>query len=323
MFVKTGAAVVTVDGLHQRQEWDVSGKQTGWSTECAAPVHATTLHCGAIAPDGKTIALGHGDGTVRLYDAATGKERRMLGRHLGTVWSVTYSPDGKTLASSARRHGVVRLWDIESGLMVRSFAGHAGGVSRVLFTPDGKRLIAAGGSFEPTIIVYEVATAKPLCRLAGHTNYVEAIAVAPDGKRLASFAYDQTVRLWDLDSAKQLRQWPGPIFGDYPGRVAFSLDGTGLFARDAAGELCLYDVATGRTRRRLAGIAGWIAASPDGRTFAVWGQGVALVEIATNAVRRRFPHVKEAIGGPVWATFAPTADGCWRTPATTGSCAWT
>jgi WD40 repeat protein len=304
-FDKTGKQIITLDMLLQRAKWDAAtGKEIERTTkDDKKDLQSDTIPCAAIAPDGKTVALGHEDGTVRLYDPTSGKELRVVGRHPGIVWGVEFSPDGKTLASCARRHGVVRLWDVATGKMVRSYPGHGGGVSGVLFTRDGKQLVAAGGSFDPRIIVYDTATAKELRRLEGHTNFVESIALAPDDKALASAAWDKTVRLWDLATGKERRHWAGADSSGH--RVGFSPDGSRLLAADEAGNPCCYDVATGKARGGVTGVSGWLGRSADGRTLACRtagsGHGIALVEVATGQERRRFG------GDPAysWATFSP------------------
>jgi WD40 repeat protein len=302
-FTKDGTGIVTADGQRQLRLWDAGSGKAVRSFDSASMerAYADSVLCGAVAADGQTVALGYVDGTVCLYEAATGKQLRVVGRHPGHVWSVAFAPDGKTLASSARRHGVVRLWDVATGQMVRSYAGHMGGVSGVLFSADGKTLIAAGGSFEPVIIVYDTATAKPVRRLEGHTDYVSGIALAPDGKWLASAATDRTLRLWDLATGKERRSFPGPEAHHTP--LAFTADGTGLLAPDADGAVCLCDVAGGRPRRRYPALTQFLAESPAGHTLAGMTDDnfLALVEATTGQERRRFPSP----GSAGWAAFAP------------------
>jgi hypothetical protein len=172
----------------------------------------------------------------------------------------------------------------------------------VLFTPDGKTLIAAGGSFDPRIFVYDTATAKERRQLKGHTDYIEAIALSPNGKTLASAAWDKTVRLWDLDTGKEQQSWAGSE--SYHARMGFTADGTGLFATDGTGAVYLRDLSTGKPRRSFPSLAHLMATSPGGHTLAgtTHDNAVALVEATTDQERRR---ISSGSSTPSWMVFSP------------------
>jgi RNA polymerase sigma factor (sigma-70 family) len=149
----------------------------------------------AFSPDGKTLATGGGDKFVRLWDVATGKELRVLPKHLGVVTAVSFSPDGRHLLTACG-DCAVQLWDVESGKEVRQWVAATKGVHSAKFSPDGK-LIATGANVG-AVALWDVATGKELASYAGHTQVVNDVAFSPDGKTLATASADGTVKLWDV-----------------------------------------------------------------------------------------------------------------------------
>ena len=100
-----------------------------------------------FTPDGKTLISGSGDRLIRLWDPATGKERRRLQGHTGAVLSLALAPDGKRLASGSA-DCTVRIWNLAIGKETRLIRGHYRDVTALTFSPDGTQL-ASGSSGLP------------------------------------------------------------------------------------------------------------------------------------------------------------------------------
>jgi WD40 repeat protein len=107
----------------------------------------------SFSPDGKTLASGSFDNSIKLWDITTGKEIRTLQGHSNFVDSVSFSPDGKTLASGSYDN-TIKLWDITTGKEIRTLQGHSYSVNSVSFSPDGKTL--ASGSVDTPVILWDV-----------------------------------------------------------------------------------------------------------------------------------------------------------------------
>jgi WD40 repeat protein len=134
----------------------------------------------AFSPDGKSVASGSQDKTVRLWDAATGEEKQKLEGHDDYVSAVAFSPDGKTVASGSEDK-TVRLWDVATDEERQKLEGHDGAVSAVTFSPDGKTV--ASGSHDRTVRVWDAATGEE--RQKHQTSRtVSRIAFSIDGSSL-------------------------------------------------------------------------------------------------------------------------------------------
>src|SRR5207244_1078622 len=109
----------------------------------------------AFSPDGKRLATGCRDYTVKVWDAHTGQKQLILkGNPTGAVRGVAFSPDGKRIASG----GDLTVWDALTGQKILILRGHTNAVMSVAFSPDGKRI--ASGSYDHTVKIWEPQTGR-------------------------------------------------------------------------------------------------------------------------------------------------------------------
>ena len=172
--------------------------------------HESSVNSVGFSPDGKQLASGSEDKTIKIWDVTTGKilntlpsERYANKGHQSSVRSVGFSPDGQQLASGSRDK-TIKIWNVTTGKVLNTLPseryankGHEGYVNSVGFSPDGKQL--ASGSGDKTIKIWDVTTGKVLNTLQGHKSWVFSAGFSPDGKKLASGSEDKTIILWDLN----------------------------------------------------------------------------------------------------------------------------
>ncbi|MBI4752712.1 MAG: AAA-like domain-containing protein, partial [Acidobacteria bacterium] len=113
--------------------------------------HTASVSSVAFSPDGKRLATGSWDNTVKVWDVATWQAVATLTGHTDSVFSVAFSPDGNRLATGSLDN-TVKVWDVATWQAVATLTGHTASVSSVAFSPDGNRL--ATGSWDNTVKVW-------------------------------------------------------------------------------------------------------------------------------------------------------------------------
>ncbi len=266
--------------------------------------HAFNVRGLAFSPDRKVIASGSQRNTIRLWDAETGQELKVLTGHTGAVVGLCFSPDGKALASSSWDRSI-RLWDVASGNMARQLVGHGSGVNSITFSPDGKTLLSA--STDGTARLWDVAAGTELRQFQGHEGAVEVASFSRDGKRIATGGQDNSARLWDAATGKELHKLEG-----HASRVrgaSFSPDGKRLFTAGWDTTARLWDVETGKQVAQVKHTSGFeaVAFAPDGKSVATasgWGNAANVWDVSGDAIRLRWSG---KAGQPFAVTYS--ADG--------------
>jgi WD40 repeat protein/serine/threonine protein kinase len=242
------------DAATGHQILTLPGPPTGH--EIVIPAGPTTsLQYVAYSPDGQHLASASG-ATVIIWDATTGSEKQPLRGHKIPVVSMSFSHDGKQLASAAsdadtRADGEVKVWDTQTGQEVLSLRGHVAWVLCVAFSPDGRRLATAG--LEGNIKLWDLATGQEVLTLRGHRGGIRSLAFSRDGNRLVSACQDRTVRVWDATPLQgEARQEVATFRGHNGGvrSVAFSPDGRQLASAGDDAKVFVWDFMGG-----LAGVA--------------------------------------------------------------------
>ncbi len=205
---------------------------------------------------------------VELTNYDNWQKLKTFSGHVTEVYSVAFSPDGKTALSGGEDYTLI-LWNIATGKKLKTLKGHSYHVHSVAFSPDGKTALSGGGEKDKTLKLWDITSGKELKSFIGHSNAVKTVAFSPDGKTALSGSTDNTIKLWDIASGKELKTISG--YGNVH-RVEFSPDGK--IALSGGNTLTLWDIAMGKPLKTFDWHSGWVtpmAFSPDGKTALLRG----------------------------------------------------
>jgi WD40 repeat protein len=271
--------VAAVGGYAGIQVWDIpAGKEL-------LRLKLTGVGALAFTPDGKQLIAGVGSGdfrdrSVRVFDLTTAQERLRLQWHKQAVNVIGCTPDGRMLVTASRGNGTVCCADLTTGAVLRTIPNEDRSTwDRAIALGPGARLAVGwcarpgGDGSERYFRLYDLGTGKEVRRFGrwfgGHNGDQMAAAFSPNEKMLASVDCDGTLRLWDLDTGRELRKILQPA-GHPSMRPVFSPDGKTLVLSDGY-RIRLYDLSSGQELHPHEGHESdvdTVAFAPDGKTLA-------------------------------------------------------
>lgn len=167
--------------------------------------HSHFVQDAVLSSDGQFALSGSWDGTLRLWDLATGTTTRRFLGHTKDVLSVAFSVDNRQIVSGSRDR-TIKLWNTigECKYTIGEPDGHTEWVSCVRFSPAPAAPLIVSAGWDKVVKVWSLATCKLRFNLVEHTGCVASVTVSPDGSLCASGGKDGVARLWDLSEGKRL-----------------------------------------------------------------------------------------------------------------------
>jgi len=320
-FAPDGKTLVTVGGDGTARLWNSA---TGESMSLLWQ-ETNSLSTVAFSPDGRILAAGTArlptgkrfpstryappaDGMsshITLYDLRERKMIRTFVAHADGVYSLQFSPDGKTLVSGGK-DGAVNFWDSNSGALQRAVTNSIGPVYGISFAPKGRGL--ATTCWQPTsanadLQILNSKTGQALHRF-DEPGQVVCLAYSPDGSTLATAGTDQLISLWDVANGRLRAKFTGHTGVVWS--LAWAPDGQRLATAGWDGTVRLWDVTRRQDAEEIATVANFsVAFSPDSQVLVGGGAGVQLWDAECG---ERFRTLPEMSSGDVRVEFSPNGN---------------
>lgn len=232
-----------------------------------------------FSPDGKTIATGHGrHSKILLWDASNGKLLRTFEQEWYGNPSLSFSPDGKLLASGGDCRwsgescpGKIYIWEVATGKLIHNLTGHNRNLSSSAFSPDGKILATTGS--DGSVIFWNPETGSKISSFMANNDQVNSGKFSPDGKTYVTISWDgdEKTKLWNVATGKNILTLPS--HGTYGESVAFYDNGKKLVTIGMNEKMFLWDLSNGSKLASATEVPYWgISVAPDG-TIATGGAG--------------------------------------------------
>ena len=208
--------------------------------------HTAWVRSLAFSQDGKILASGSGDRTIRLWNVATGQCATILTGHTSGIQSLVFNRDGNILASGSNDK-TIRLWDISTGQYLQILQGHTNNITFVSFHPLEEKLITA--SSDNTVRLWDIATGECLQIFHIPINWLLAIALSNDGQTLVTGSDNNAVKFWDMSNGTLVKILPD--YNSLVWTVAFSHDGKTIVTGSEDNTIKIWDIETGECLQTL------------------------------------------------------------------------
>jgi WD40 repeat protein/serine/threonine protein kinase len=238
--------------------------QTWESTKFTVHIHGVSSVC--LSTDSRFAMSGNNDGSIKLWEVATGKCLHTFTGHTYTVNSICLSTDSR-LALSGSDDGTVKLWELVTGKCLRTFTGHVGVVNSVCLSADGRFVTSRS---DKTKKLWDVATGHCLRTLTDRKYALNFECLSADGQFIISGSNQGTMTLWEVATERCLRTFTGHIG---VARPVLSANSRFVLSGSYDCTMKLWEVATGRCLYTFKDYTDWVTAvclSANGR-FALSG----------------------------------------------------
>lgn len=181
-----------------------------WREVTPANLRSTNAWSAELSPpDDRTLAVGYGNGNIKLFDFRTGEQRAAFANHAAQVNGLLFTPDGRTLISSSLDRST-RIWDVAAGRELTILHGLVG--FAIALTPDGRRLTTGSELPGSAVKLWDPISGREVLSLPGKGEFFAQVVFSPDGNLLAAISLSGTANLWRAPSWKEIASADRPAF---------------------------------------------------------------------------------------------------------------
>ncbi|NES83307.1 MAG: protein kinase [Moorea sp. SIO2B7] len=219
-----------------------------WKCICTLKGHLSSIHSLSFSPDGKYLASGSADQTIKIWNLKQAQVKHTFSGHSSIVEAVIFSPDGKMLVSGSWDY-TIRFWDLETEEEVNLIKEHYGWIKCLVISRNGK--IIASGSVDKTIKIWALDRGRLKTNLTGHSGAINSLAISQNGAIIASGSADKTIKIWQGEKGEEKISLTG--HSDSVNCLKFSPSGQILISGSQDKSIKIWNLGTGKLLNTLLG----------------------------------------------------------------------
>lgn len=248
-----------------------------------------TNGCGALSPDGSTIAFGSNDHKLILYDVRTQKIMAELPGHTKPITAIRFSNDGKKIISTSEDSTAI-VWSATERNILHRLQGHANSITSIALSPVNAQIVTTAR--DNSAIVWDINTGEKKNSFSGHTSKIISAQFSPDENRFLTAQRDHTIKIWNTHTGALLFTLKG--HNDYISEASFSPDGRLILSASWDKTTRIWNSYSGQAEHVNSTYKDWVTKarfSNDGKRFIAYARDktIRIGNTETGSIVNKYP----------------------------------